>query len=132
MPKPESPARTWGLRFSAIDGVVILATILGTVALWNDSSFVALLLPIVLGHFFLFCNVFRIDRRLELLWAAIFVVNTFSWSIAFDALSWLGILIVQTPLTMVLIAAELRSPRYHGIFARRINSELERYLDGTL
>ncbi|CAK0748261.1 hypothetical protein CCP3SC1_1760005 [Gammaproteobacteria bacterium] len=32
-----------------------------------------LLIGLVLGHFFLFCNVFRVTRQTELIWAGAFI-----------------------------------------------------------
>jgi hypothetical protein len=40
------------------------------------------------------------------------------------------VLAVQTPLTALAIAAEMRSPEYHGVLARRLNPHLDRWLAG--
>jgi hypothetical protein len=75
------------------------------------------MLPLVLGHFFLFCNVFRIRREYEYIWAAVWIVNYGAWLFS-GAFTWWGVLAVQSPLTVVLIVLEMRSPEYHGILWR--------------
>lgn len=103
-----------GFRMSVTDGV-ILAT--GGLAGWFLSGLmgtVAALFPVVVAHFFLFCNVFRVRRLYELWWAAVFVVNFAAWSMA-GAFSWRNVMLTQTPLTLLLIGAEIVSPRYHGV-----------------
>ena len=42
------------------------------------------------------------------------------WVVLGEELSWSGVLIVQIPITLAVILAEMRSPAYHGIFSRRL------------
>jgi hypothetical protein len=114
LPRRRSPP---GFRFSAADGVVLVATVGLTFALWRTWGDLALLLPVVVGHFFLFCNVFRVRRAYELAWAVAFVVNLSAWT-ATGSFGWGNVLVVQFPLTVAVIAAEVCSPRYHGIGSR--------------
>lgn len=124
--------RTCGLRFSVVDAVAIFVCAVATVWLWQISPELALTLPVVLGHFFLFCNVFRIARRPELIWAAVFILNV-SWWIVVGPFAWAHVLAIQLPLTAVLILLEMRKPRYHGIFSTRINRRhLDAYLHGEV
>jgi hypothetical protein len=74
----------------------------------------ALVFPVTLAHFFLFCNVFRIRRSYELVWTGAYLMNLGYW-ILLRELSWLHVLAWQTPLTVAFMVAEVRSPRYHGI-----------------
>ena len=114
----------YGFRFSATDAVVLVA---GTGALvWQEFP-LWWMVPVVVGHFFLFCNVFRVRRSYELAWAAVFVVNVGYW-LNEGALGWSTSVLCQLPVTLVVLIAELRSPRYHGILARRFNPKLEEYL----
>jgi len=94
---------------------------------WGQPLWWILLL--VAGHFFLFCNVFRITRRWELIWAGIFLLNVGIWT-WLDRLNWLAVLLSQLPVTVVFILIETRSPHYHGIRARRWNPHLETFLHG--
>lgn len=108
-------SRRRGFRFSPIDLLAILICGMLTWVSYPWLGEVAYLFPIALGHFFLFCNVFRIRRRPELIWAGLFVMNV-AINVTFGELSWLRILAIQTPLTVLLISQEIRSEKYHGIF----------------
>ena len=81
------------------------------------------------AHFFLFCNIFRVARRRELLWSGLFIINVFAWLFA-GKLSCMAILLAQSPVTIAVIASEIRSLHYHGIFARQINPHLGTWLKG--
>jgi hypothetical protein len=97
-------------------------------ALWRLGSPLAWILLITLVHFFLFCNVFRIIRRRELIWAGLFVVNICLWD-WFGKLSCFPVLLSQLPITVGVIFFEIYSPNYHGIFANRLNSRLHKHLE---
>ncbi len=108
-----------GFRFWPQDAAVIAIGTLATAWLWGQVGSVSLLLLGVLLHFFLFCNVFRVRTRFELIWAVSFVLNAGAWQIA-DELSWQRLLGSQLAITVLVIGAELRSPSYHGIGHRWI------------
>jgi hypothetical protein len=122
--------RTYGSRFSVADGLVLVA---GGLASWLAYGMLgeqALMLPLVLAHFFLFCNVFRIRRKYEYIWAAAWVVSSGAWLFS-GSFTWWGALAVQSPLTVLLIVLEMRSPEYHGILwhqLRHVRSALTRRL----
>jgi hypothetical protein len=121
-------SRAWGLRLSCTDAVVLVAAAAGTVALWRMESPIWWLLAVVVGHFFLFCNVVRLHRSLELLWAIAFILNAGFWMWR-QNLTLIPVLACQLPITVVLVIVELRSCRYHGIFAARLNPRLGEYLN---
>lgn len=81
------------------------------------------LIPVVVVHFFIFCNVVRLRRKWELLWAGLFLLNTGIWFLC-GTWNWWGILGVQTPVTLLLLLCEIMSPRYHGIFSGKLNPHL--------
>lgn len=122
--------RTWGFRLSVVDVVFLAVAGVATWWLWPEIGAMAGVIPLAVGHFFLFCNVFRIIRWKELLWAGVCLVNVSAWAVCADVW-WPGILMVQLPLTVVLVWSEMRHPRYHGIYARRLNPHLDDYLAGT-
>ncbi len=107
-----------GLRFWWSDAVVMVLCALATWLLWPPLGGFSLVLPVTLAHFFLFCNVFRIRRTYELVWAVIYLVNILYW-VFLREFSWLGVLALQTPVTLAFIAFEVGSPRYHGVFWER-------------
>lgn len=84
---------------------------------------------IAVGHFFLFCNVFRVRRRFEITWASTFIFNIGFW-LSFSELGWASVIACQIPVTLCVLLLELRSPRYHGVFAKQINQQLQRHLQG--
>ena len=127
----QNQTRTWGFRLSFMD-VLVVGLFLGVAAvLWRHNSPLWWILVMAVAHFFLFCNVFRIVRRLELVWAGIFILNIGTWDF-FNHLTWLLVLLCQLPVTIVLLIAEICSPRYHGVFANRLNPRLNEYLTGRL
>ena len=121
--------RTWGFRLSAVDALVLAATPSLTWAAWDLLAPLGGAIPFAVGHFFLFCNVFRVHRRKELLWAAAALVL---WPLcaASPQMAWWWPFAAQAPLTVSVIVWELRGPGYHGILARRINGRLDDYLNG--
>lgn len=109
-----------GFRFSWTDAVVLLLGLPTTVTLWIWVETFALMVPFLLIHFLLFCNIFRVCRFFELIWSAFFVVNFCLWLAAevwgvWIGFSWLGVLALQTPITVLLIWLQVRAPEYHGI-----------------
>jgi hypothetical protein len=124
-------ARSWGFRFFATDAVVIGVLAAAAIALRRIENPLWWILIVVAGHFFLFCNIVRIRRRLEFIWAGLFIANIGVW-LWFGELGWLGVLCVQLPITLCLVLIELRSGRYHGVLARRTNPRLNDYLEGKI
>ena len=125
------PARKHGFRMSALDGVVLLLGTILTIWLRNEAFPLWWIVPMALGHFFLFCNVFLVWRRLELVWAAVFVM-LISGHLACGHTDWLSPLMMQMPVTLSVLWLQIRSPWYHGIFARQINPLLDEFLTGRI
>ena len=130
---PEPPlARDAGFRFYWTDAAFILGLcVMAWVGRERHRSLLWVL-PFAAGHFFLFCNVFRVRRSYELVWAVCAVVNFFAWRYAGSGPvpAW-GVIALQAPVTIAVIVREMRSPRYHGIFAERLNPRLPDYLAGA-
>jgi hypothetical protein len=126
--EPIHSARTWGFRFSITDAVAIGVFACATAVLWRLDNPFWWILAIAAGHFFLFCNVFRIVRRRELIWAGLFILNIGIWA-WFDHLNWAYLLPCQLPITAGLVVADMCAPGYHGIFASRLNPRLNDYLE---
>jgi len=123
--------RTWGFRFSILDAVAIAAFAAVIAGLhWLGGS-LWWLVAIVAVHFFLFCNVFRVIRHRELIWAALFILNVGFW-LLLGRLDWFSVLACQLPVSVGVIAWEAKATRYHGIFADRLNPNLKDYLEGRI
>lgn len=129
MCEPRHKARTWGFRFSLMDAIAIGVFLCAAAGLWHLDNPLWWLLLIALGHFFLFCNVFRIARRRELFWTTVFVLNVGFW-VWFGRLIWTEVLLCQLPFSASVILDEMRRSGYHGIFADKLNPRLSEYLRG--
>ncbi len=124
-------SRTYGFRLSWLDAMILMV---GVVLSWWLQSLSYPLwwaVPAALGHFFLFCNVFLVWRRLELLWAVAFVLNVAA-HISLDVWDPRSSLLWQTPVTLAVIAWQMRSPWYHGILAEQLNPRIKEYLNAEL
>ncbi len=109
-----------GFRFSATDAVAILVCIAATT--WGLSAIgpIAWCFPFVLGHFFLFCNVFRVPRKPELVWAASFIMIA-TTCLIIDQPIWCSMIAVL-PVTIGVMVYAIRLPTYHGIGSTRDES----------
>ncbi len=112
-----------GFRCSTLDAVVLAVGILASFAVGRQGGWMSFVIPYVVGHVFLFCNVFRITRRLELLWAAVFV-GLASLTVTSGRPGWPATIAVSFTVTVAVIGLALRRPSYHGIGWRRLNPEL--------
>lgn len=114
-----------GFRLSAFDIVVLVVGTAASLASVQIAWEMAAGIACVVLHFFLFCNVFRIPRPQELIWAAGFVglatlstLQVVPWFVAFAA---------SIALSTTLIVFEMRKPNYHGLFWKSLNPNLEDY-----
>lgn len=118
--------RSPGFRFNLID--LGLMTGLLTIA-WGLNRMLPNLgvfwIPLYLGSsFFLFCNVFRIGNRLEPFWyLPFFLMAVYCLNLQNLERFWLLVIWVLEPIKWGLILYNFRSPSYHGIGHRWINSE---------
>lgn len=118
-PKPFSP----GFRLSVTDVIVLVAGATGAVLVAQVLWWLGLIVALVVGHFFLFCNVFRVARPLELAWSVLFVALV-GVTIAFDQPGWPVALSITLIGTLLVIFAQVRKPSYHGIAWERFNPKL--------
>ena len=112
-----------GFRISPRDSLVLIVGTLGTLALSAQIPIGAFVVGFVVLHFFLFCNVFRIPRCPELIWAGSFVSLSAS-TIYTDVPGWIATFATSLALSMFLICRSLFQPDYHGVCWQRINPGL--------
>lgn len=117
-----------GFRFSAFDAFLLVAGALGAWFAWSRTWWLGFIVAFVVGHFFLFCNVFRISRSLEMIWAAGFFILT-RFTVTTGQPTWTITVMLSLALTAVLICIELRKPSYHGVGWDRFNPSLRRWWD---
>ena len=63
-----------GFRLSEMDVGIIMLGVCVSVLLARLDERLGMMVLFVLAHFFLFCNVLRMSRPLELIWAGLFVL----------------------------------------------------------
>ena len=115
-----------GFRLSEIDvGVLMLGILLSVLLARFDESFAVALL-FLLAHFFLFCNVLRMSRPLELVWALLFVLLAAS-TIRTGYPSWRYNFSAMLVVTASITAVQILRPSYHGVFWRRFNPNLPQW-----
>lgn len=115
-----------GFRLSEIDvGVLIVGVLFSVLIARFDESF-AFVVLFTLGHFFLFCNVIRMSRPLELLWAALFVLLAAS-TVLTGFPPWIYTFSIMLLVTAILTVVQVLRPSYHGVFWRRLNPDLPQW-----
>jgi hypothetical protein len=115
-----------GFRFSTLDFFVLI--LVG----WTGADSAAvnfwpgIAILFVLAHFFLFCNIIRMARSSELVWAALFLTAS-TFTILVGAPVWPLTFGISFVATIALITLEARKPSYHGIYWRKLNPDLPRW-----
>lgn len=114
---------TPGFRCSLGDLLVLVVAMVGSSWLGAQFAWAGQAVAFVVGHFFLFCNVFRISRGAELLWASVFVLLAGA-TLLTDGPGWGLTFVASALLAVVLVWREMRLPSYYGVAWRRMNPGL--------
>lgn len=117
-----------GFRISEVDAGFILAALAASAFLARFLEQLAIAALFVLLHFFLFCNVLRMQRTLELLWAAAFI-GLWTCSYLWEIPSWLHTYALAMVATVTVTLVQLRLPSYHGVFWGALNPSLPQWWD---
>ena len=115
-----------GFRLSEMDVGFLMLGVCVAVLLARLDERLGLASLFVLAHFFLFCNVLRMSRPLELTWAALFVLLAGS-TFYFDLPPLNHTVAVMLVVTLILAFVQILQPSYHGVFWRKINPSLEQW-----
>jgi hypothetical protein len=118
-----TPQFSPGFRLSIIDIIVLILGALGTFLVVQIEIGLGLAIAFTVGHFFLFCNVIRMPRHLELIWAALFILLAVS-TITIHLPGWYTSFTISFVCTIVLVFIQMRRPSYHGVGWRQINPNL--------
>jgi len=113
-----------GFRLSIVDMIVIIIAISASIYFFNSARSISYLIAFVVGHFFLFCNVTRMSRIPEIIWA-IFFTALAALSIKYNLLTLPIVFLASIGLTIILIFIESRKPSYHGLLWQKVNPNLE-------
>ena len=112
-----------GFRLSAVDCAILAAGVCGAIFTPKEIAIVA---ATAVGHFFLFCNVFRMSRRPELIWATVFVILS-ALTLIQEFPGWPITVGSSFAIAVALIALETRKPSYHGVGWQRLNPNLPQW-----
>lgn len=112
-----------GFRFSTLDAVILLVASCLAFFLHSYNYLYSVLIVFVVLHFFLFCNVVRMSRIPELIWASFFLC-IFYFYLRSPVFSFNIALISCVSVTTILVSLELRKPSYHGVFWQKFNPKL--------
>lgn len=119
-----------GFRASTADLCAIAAAACGAAALSDSFRTASLIIIVTTLHFFLFCNVFRIRRRPEMIWAGVFFLLSVA-TIRLEVPGWPATIAAAAAVAAGLIARETRHPSYHGVGWERLNPGLRAWWDKT-
>ena len=113
-----------GFRLSLKDIIILIIGVGASAYFATDEIIISIIVLFVLGHFFLFCNVFRISRPPELFWAAVFIfLSMLTLTVGYPG--WITTFSSSLILTLIIIFREIKLPAYHGILWHKINPELK-------
>ena len=117
-----------GFRLSITDVFILIIGAIGAVYLMSIDINLSLIILFVIGHFFLFCNITRMARTLELIWAVSFLALCIG-SIKFNLLPLNIVFLTSAMLTIGLTVYEVRKPSYHGAFWQTFNPSLKEWFE---
>jgi hypothetical protein len=112
-----------GFRLSAIDVLVLVVGGVASVYAMTVDRWFGIAIAFVVLHFFLFCNVLRMSRPLELIWAGIFAALAIA-AISLGLLSWPAVFAISGAVTVIVAVVEVRRPSYHGVGWQKVNPRL--------
>jgi hypothetical protein len=115
-----------GFRLSVRDVVVIVIGIAAAAYLHATEPWWSFIVVFVVAHFFLFCNVVRMARPLELAWAATFLALA-SATLLIETPTWPITALISLGATVVVVVLQMRKPSYHGLGWQRINPGLREW-----
>src|SRR4051812_41279141 len=103
-----------GFRLSALDVVILVIGGAGSAYAITIDRWLGIAIAFVVVHFFLFCNVLRLSRPLELVWAGIFAATAIA-AILLKLLLWPAVLAFSSVVSVIVAMIEARRPSYHGV-----------------
>lgn len=108
------------------DGVALVVGGVASVVVSRFGMWIGIGVAFVVLHFFLFCNVLRITRAAELVWAGIYL-GLVAVAIGTGAISWPMVLGISLGVTVVVAIIETRRCSYHGVGWKWINPKLPQW-----
>jgi hypothetical protein len=112
-----------GFRVSVLDAVVMILGAIGSFWVAQVELMFGVAIAFTIVNFFLFCNVFRVPRRLELTWTAIYLL-LIGTTLTMQQPGWFISFALSLAVTLVVVVFQMRQPSYHGIGWKQINPRL--------
>jgi len=112
-----------GFRISIPEAMILCAGIVGGILRGTNTWWAGFAVAFVVLHFFLFCNVFRITRSPELIWAGAFLLLGGS-TLLTGLPGWVAAILCSIALSSYFIWRETKKPSYHGICWEQWNPDL--------
>lgn len=117
-----------GFRLSIFDIGILAIGVIGAWYLKDIGVDLSYILLFVIGHFFYFCNITRMSRIPELIWAVCFVALCGA-GVTYGIVTLNEAFIIALILTVVLTVIELRKPSYHGVLWSKVNPNLKEWFE---
>ncbi len=117
-----------GFRLSIFDIGILAIGFIGAWYLKDIAVDLSYILLFVVCHFFYFCNITRMSRIPELIWAVCFVALC-GVGVTYGIVTFNEAFIISLLITVVLTAFELRKPSYHGVLWSKINPSLKEWFE---
>jgi hypothetical protein len=113
-----------GFRVNLLDIAFIVAVLVGAFFLYvATSDEVIAFIPVHLcAVFFLFCNVFRVRTRHELVWVVSYAASAI-YAMVTGVSFWLTVLAVTTPMIAIVVVWAVKSGGYRGVFSSSQSGE---------
>lgn len=115
-----------GFRLYRTDLVVLCIGAIAALGIGSVDSAFGWVIAFTAGHFFLFCNVLRMARSRELIWAGVFLgLAVSSLTQGQPSLGWT--FCITFAVTVIISVVQLRHPAYHGIAWQYFNPNLPQW-----
>jgi Na+-transporting NADH:ubiquinone oxidoreductase subunit NqrD len=111
-----------GFRLSALDVVILVAGAVAATAFAAVDRWTGVAIGFVVAHFFLFCNILRMSRPMELIWAAVF--SSLAVCSIQKLTPWAWTFGISVGIAVIVGIIETRRPSYHGVGWKRLNPKL--------
>lgn len=122
MTRPFNP----GFRLSAMDIIVLAGGTIAAYVVAQAELWMGLVIGFVVFHFFLFCNVFRMPPKLELTWAALFLLLG-AGTLTMQQPGWPVSFALALLAAVVIVTYQMRQPSYHGVGWKYVNPALPQW-----
>ena len=108
-----------GFRFNLTDLIFIVLLGLSSILIhyFFGTYYTLYLVPLYIGFtFFVFCNVFRVETRMELIWIVSFLLITMITYYLFEQKWFVMATLLSSLLQAIQILFHIRTEAYKGIF----------------